>query len=601
MHFARFAGLDYDSGFRAQALADQVMVDGGGGQQGRHRHALDRGVAIRENQNIVAVENRIGGLVADPLDGALETVDALAHRPRRVDRMGAERAVHQARDRTDFFQIGVGQDRLRDFEPIVCAGLVPQEIRPRSDHRDQRHDELLADRIDRRVGDLGEVLLEVVEQQLRLARQHGKRRVGAHRADRVVGLLGHRLEKDVQVFLGIAEHLLAVQQGGRIVGADDVARVGWVGQLFELALGVAQPLLIGVLVGELALDFVIADDAAFLEVDEQHLARLQTPLVLDVFFRNRQHAGLGGEHDVVVIGNDVARRAQTVAVECRADLAAVGEGDRGGAVPRLHQRAVIFVERTALGIHQRIAGPGLGNQHHHRVRQGVAAGDEQFERVVDAGGVGLAVRDQRPHLVEIGTQQVGGHRTAPRRHPVDVAADRVDFAVVGEKAVGMRQAPRREGVGREALMDERQRRDRERIAQVFVEAADLGGEQEALVDHRAGRERRHVELGQAGNLALRLQVSQAVQGLLADRQNLALERLLVLDLGIARDNRLADDRHGLDDARAETGEVDRDVAPAEQGLAIGLDEMLEMANHFVARLRVARHEAHGDRVMAGVG
>ena len=101
-----------------------------------------------------------------------------------------------------------------------------------------------------------------------------------------------------------------------------------------------------------------------------------------------------------------ARGAQAVAVERRADLAAIGEGDRGRAVPRLHQRGMIFIEGAALGIHQRIAGPGFGDQHHHRVGEAVAAREQQFERIVEAGGVRLAVRDDRPHLVEISAQQL---------------------------------------------------------------------------------------------------------------------------------------------------------------------------------------------------
>jgi hypothetical protein len=80
-----------------------------------------------------------------------------------------------------------------------------------------------------------------------------------------------------------------------------------------------------------------------------------------------QHAHLGAHDDEVVVGDQVARRAQAVAVQRGADLAAVGEGDRGRAVPRLHQRGVVLVEGAALLVHQLVAGPGLRDQHHHRV------------------------------------------------------------------------------------------------------------------------------------------------------------------------------------------------------------------------------------------
>ncbi len=41
-------------------------------------------------------------------------------------------------------------------------------------------DEFLADAVERRIGDLGEDLLEVLIDELRLVREHGQRRVVAH-------------------------------------------------------------------------------------------------------------------------------------------------------------------------------------------------------------------------------------------------------------------------------------------------------------------------------------------------------------------------------------------------------------------------------------
>ena len=42
------------------------------------------------------------------------------------------------------------------------------------------HDELLADRVDSRVGDLSKLLAEIVEENLRLVGEHGKRCVVTH-------------------------------------------------------------------------------------------------------------------------------------------------------------------------------------------------------------------------------------------------------------------------------------------------------------------------------------------------------------------------------------------------------------------------------------
>ena len=477
--------------------------------------------------------------------------------------------------------------------------MAAQQVGARTDHRHQRHHQLLADRIDRRIGDLREVLLEVVVEQLGLLREHGNRRVGAHRADRIVRLLAHRLEEELDVLLGVAEGLLAIEEGRRIVGRRRHRRVGQVRHLLELVLGLLQPLLVRLGLGQGALQLLILDDAALLEVDQQHLARLQAPLAHDLVVGDRQHTRFRGHDDLVVVGHQEARRAQAVAVEGGADLAAVGEGDAGRAVPRLHQGGVIFVEGLALGIHQRIAGPRLGDQHHHGVRQRVAAGHQKLERVVDAGGVGLAVRDDRPHLVEVGADQVGLHRAPAGIHPVDVAAHRVDLAVMGDEAIGMRQPPGRKGIGREALMHQAERRLCQRIAEILIKALDLRGQQQALVDHGARGEGRHVELRQAGQLVLLLQVDQRVLGLLADGEDLALEGVLVGELGAAAHDRHADHRHALDHRLAQARRVGRHVAPAQELLALDLDEMLQALDRELPRRLVLRQEAKGDGVVAG--
>ncbi|MFJ3315803.1 substrate-binding domain-containing protein [Herbaspirillum huttiense] len=57
---------------------------------------------------------------------------------------------------------------------------------------------------------------------------------------------------------------------------------------------------------------------------------MQAPLLDDLGFGNRQHAGFGSHYHQVVIGDDVARRTQAVAVQRAADVAAVGEGQRSG-------------------------------------------------------------------------------------------------------------------------------------------------------------------------------------------------------------------------------------------------------------------------------
>ena len=306
-------------------------------------------------------------------------------------------------------------------------------------------------------------------------------------------------------------------------------------------------------VGELGLDLLVGNDASLLQVDEQHLARLEPPFLHDVLLGEGQHAGFRSHHHEAVIGDEVAGRPQAVAVERGADLAPVGEGHRRRAVPRLHQAGVILVEGAALGIHQRIAGPGLGDQHHRRMREAVAALHQEFERVVEAGRVGLPLIGDRPELGDVLAEERRGDARLPRGHPVEVAAERVDLAVMGDHPVGMGELPGREGVGREALMHERQRRSEFRMVQVLVIGAELIGQEHALVDQRAARERHGVE---ADVVAAGLAVDGVGDDLAHDVEP-ALEVIVVGDVGPAADEHLAVARLGLDHALAEAGIVGR--------------------------------------------
>ena len=143
-------------------------------------------------------------------------------------------------------------------------------------------------------------------------------------------------------------------------------------------------------------------------------------------------------------------------------------------------------------------------------------------------------------------------------------------------------------------MDERERRHDARVLQVLVVRPDLVGQQHALVDDRARRHRRHVELLAVGELE-RL---DGVAGRLADDVELALERVGDRDLGPAPDEHLPDDRLELPRRLGEVGAVDRYVAPAEQHLALVLDRALDLVLAGEARGRFPREEHHADAVLA---
>ena len=304
-------------------------------------------------------------------------------------------------------------------------------------------------------------------------------------------------------------------------------------------------------------------------VDQEHLARLQAPLLDDLLFRNRQYAGLGSHDHEVIVGDQITGRTQTVTIERRADLATISEGHGGRAVPRLHHGSMVFVEGATVFVHRRVLFPGFRDHQHDGLGQRVpTTHDEQLERIVEGCRVRLPRVMQRPYLLQVFAENRRRNRLFTRLEPVDVAAHRVDFAVVGDVAERVRQIPGREGIGRETLVHQCQGGSRALVLKIEVIHTNLIGQQQALVVHRARREGRHIEL----LTMLQLQRLDGIRSATADDVQLALKGIGHEDIRTATDEDLADHRFlGAHCRRHRHFGIDRHIAPAQYDLAFGLD------------------------------
>ena len=140
MHAARFAGFDHKADLGPKSFADQVVVDRTSRQQGRNGDVVGVHAPVGQDDDVVA-------LFADDLFRlAADAVDGLGHGLARwagiliadVQRIGAERAVDMVFDAADAFQVGVGHDRLIDFQALVLAPVPQvQQVRARADEADQ--------------------------------------------------------------------------------------------------------------------------------------------------------------------------------------------------------------------------------------------------------------------------------------------------------------------------------------------------------------------------------------------------------------------------------------------------------------------------------
>jgi hypothetical protein len=154
---------------------------------------------------------------------------------------------------------------------------------------------------------------------------------------------------------------------------------------------------------------------------------------------------------------------------------------------------VVAIEVADLGVEVEDVFPRGGDHHGRGMPEVAAPAHEQLECFVEDPGIRACRIDHGPQQFlrcKIGRPQVA----LSGSHQRDVAADRVDLAVVPEEPERLRALPRRSRVRREPLMEDGEPRVVSLCHEVRIERAELVGRAQSLVDDRAERERRDVEL-----------------------------------------------------------------------------------------------------------
>src|SRR5690606_9132689 len=263
--FAGVAGLGDQADLVAGLLPDQVVVDGAGEHERGHGGAAGAGAAVAEHQDAGAVGDGAVGFGADLGEAPGERGAAA------VDLVGAVEDVHPeggvaaggagGADRGEF---GVVEDGGGQHDPAAVLGGAGQDVLLGAEGDAEAGDQLFADGVQRRVGDLGEALGEVVEELPGALGERGDRGDGAHGPDGFGAGAGHRGEDDAEFFLGVAEDLLVAEEvvaGGRFGGGG--------GQVGEADDALGEPFGVGLLGGEFGLDLLVFDDAALGGVDDE--------------------------------------------------------------------------------------------------------------------------------------------------------------------------------------------------------------------------------------------------------------------------------------------------------------------------------------------
>ena len=359
-----------------------------------------------------------------------------------------------------------------------------------------RRDDLFADRVQRRVGHLREEFDEVVVEQPGPLRQHRRRGVGAHRAQRFGTGGRHRASA------GFADPPRCSRT--RSAGARPTR--GWAARARGRAASSGR-----------AVRRAATRRTAAAPASSSLISSSETMRPAAVSIRNILP---GSSRPLATICADgtsstplsLARMMRSSMVRhhrpgrnpLRSNTApttrAVGERHAGRAVPRLHQRCVELPERPPRWVHRGVVLPRLGDHHQHRVRQAAAAEVQQLEHLVEGRRVGRVGRaDRREPARSPGILRAGQHRLAGV-HAVAVAAHGVDLAVVGDEAERVGQRPGREGVGGEPAVHDRDGAHAAFVAQVRKVLRQLHRREHALVGDGPAGQRREVDVRRASAL-----------------------------------------------------------------------------------------------------
>ena len=188
-----------------------------------------------------------------------------------VDQLAIEAFALRVHQRTP---LGRRDDRGAEDYP---RGMLGDSGRccARRPGRSPGHGDRLAQRVDRRVGYLGELLAEEVVRRAHALGQHGHRRVVAHRADRFLALLTERTQHLVTLLEGDTEHFHVLLELVSVIAGHALV----VGQGRLDAQGVlTQPALVGMARLQTIVDSVRVENLAGFGVHGEDLAGPTRPL-----------------------------------------------------------------------------------------------------------------------------------------------------------------------------------------------------------------------------------------------------------------------------------------------------------------------------------
>lgn len=230
-----------------------------------------------------------------------------------------------------------------------------------------------------------------------------------------------------------------------------------------------------------------------------------------------------------------------------------------------------LVEGLEVGVHGLVAFPGFRDHHHDGVGQFTAGHDEHFEAVIEHGGVGAVGIYDGDHLLDVVAEEGTFEQHLSGVHPVAVTAESIDFAVMGEEAVGVATVPAGEGIRAEPGVHEGEGAGEFGVLEVGVIGWDLFGHEHALVEHGPAGEAADKEMFIAGEIA----VADGLFGDLTDDVEASFEGGSIGDVSASADEELSHDGFAVAGGLTQAGVVGGDGTPSEDCLAVVGDGFFE--------------------------
>ena len=212
MHIPGVSGFSDEADADTLLGLDETLVHRSDREQHRDRRARLVGIAVAdyEDRGASTTTHRGHRIPSELFQRALQLRGpgrGLPHRAERRDlrAAGAPQRGHLLRQ----------QHRALDAQQRTAPGSLREQGAAAAEVHHQRHHQLFAERIDGRVGDLGEALAHVRVKALRHPRQRRDGRVVAHAPDRIAALGSHGRDDVAQVLMAVAKGALA---SGELLG-----------------------------------------------------------------------------------------------------------------------------------------------------------------------------------------------------------------------------------------------------------------------------------------------------------------------------------------------------------------------------------------------